>query len=290
LRLSYGSARFLNLISSGPLLKMETIYTMFGEKCIFDCAYCTQSKNSRSSEDLLSRVRWPEFEMGKIICAIERSDEVKRICLQVVSSSSSTDEAFEFLRNVRKFNIPISASVRISTFEEAKMWFDRGIERLGMATDVVDEKLYSAFRGGSFSRHIELLEMIAKNFPHRLTTHIIVGLGESEKAIVEFIQKMYDIGVGVGLFAFTPVKGTKLETHPAPSLESYRRIQLSHHLIKNNLSRAEHFEFSERGEIIGYGFDLVEIPKEVFQTSGCPNCTRPYYNEKPGKEVYNFFS
>ncbi len=290
MRLSYGSARFLNLISSGPLLNMETIYTMFGERCTFDCAYCTQSRTSKASGALLSRVIWPEFEMGKIVDSVERSHGVKRICLQVVSSKSSKEEAFDFIDRIKKFGIPISASVRITSFDEAQLWFDRGIERLGMATDVVNEKFYELYRGGSFKKHVELLEKVSKAFQHRITTHVIVGLGESEKETVEFIQQMHDIGVSIGLFAFTPVKGTKLEDRKDPPFESYRRIQISHYLIKNDLLRANNFKFSEEGVIVGYGIDLIDIPKEAFQTSGCPNCTRPYYNEKPGKELYNFFS
>jgi biotin synthase len=25
-----------------------------------------------------------------------------------------------------------------------------------------------------------------------------------------------------------------------------------------------------------------------FQTSGCPDCNRPFYNEKPGGPIYNY--
>jgi biotin synthase len=27
---------------------------------------------------------------------------------------------------------------------------------------------------------------------------------------------------------------------------------------------------------------------EPFQTSGCPNCNRPFYNEQPGGPMYNY--
>jgi len=27
---------------------------------------------------------------------------------------------------------------------------------------------------------------------------------------------------------------------------------------------------------------------EPFQTSGCTGCNRPYYNETPGEELYNY--
>ena len=91
MRISYGSARFLELVKSGPKLGMQTIYTMFGERCRFDCAYCAQARTSFTPEKMLSRVVWPKFDMGDIVEAIEKYNEkIKRICLQVVSIRKST--------------------------------------------------------------------------------------------------------------------------------------------------------------------------------------------------------
>ena len=27
---------------------------------------------------------------------------------------------------------------------------------------------------------------------------------------------------------------------------------------------------------------------QAFQTSGCPGCNRPYYNERPGRTMFNY--
>ncbi len=290
MRISYGSARFLELVKSGPKLDMQTIYTMFGERCIFDCAYCAQARTSFTSEKMLSRVVWPKFDMGDIVEAIEKYNEkIKRICLQVVSSERARDEAFEFLKRVKRLKIPISASVRVFSIEEAKRWFENGIERLGVATDVISKKFYAKYRGGDLGSHLNLLKELAETFPNRITTHAIVGLGESEKEMAEFFQKMHEWQITVGLFAFTPLKGTKLERHPKPSMDTYRRVQVARYLIENEISTVSNFSFSEKGEIIDYGMKIDNISPRAFLTSGCPNCTRPYYNEDPREELYNFF-
>ena len=290
MRLSYGSARFLELVKSGPKLEMKTVYTMFGERCKFDCAYCAQAKTSFTPEKMLSRVVWPKFVMGDIVEAIEKYHEkIKRICLQVVSSDSAQTEAFEFLKKIKNLKIPTSASVRVFSVEEAKTWFDNGVERLGVATDVVSEEFYTEYRGGNLKAQLQLLEKLSRAFPHHITTHAIAGLGETEKEMVEFIQKMHDWHITVGLFAFTPLKGTKLENHPKPTMESYRRIQVARYVIENDLSSVKDFSFTQEGEIVDYGIDVENIPEKAFLTSGCPNCTRPYYNEDPREELYNFF-
>ncbi|MDD5689063.1 MAG: hypothetical protein PHQ76_02140, partial [Caldisericia bacterium] len=55
-------------------------------------------------------------------------------------------------------------------------------------------------------------------------------------------------------------------------------------------------EFNSSGELIKFNVkngDLGKFEKLIksgkpFLTSGCDNCTRPYYNDSPGKELYNF--
>ncbi len=64
-----------------------------------------------------------------------------------------------------------------------------------------------------------------------VSTHIIVGLGETEKEVTQVIQRCVDMGVLPALFAFTPIRGTALEGNSPPSLESYRRVQLARYLI-----------------------------------------------------------
>jgi biotin synthase len=52
-------------------------------------------------------------------------------------------------------------------------------------------------------------------------------------------------------------------------------------------------QFNEEGDVSGFGVDkqtLSQIARtsEAFRTSGCPDCNRPYYNEKPSGPMYNY--
>jgi len=126
-----------------------------------------------------------------------------------------------------------------------------------------------------------------------VSTHLIAGLGESERDIIQTIQWCVDIGVYPSLFAFTPMAGTSLEKHPPPPLSYYRKLQVAHFLITKRKTPYENMRFSEDGRLIDFG-----VPKEVVQrvirsgrpflTSGCPGCNRPYYNERPGGPIYNY--
>jgi biotin synthase len=126
-----------------------------------------------------------------------------------------------------------------------------------------------------------------------VSTHLIVGLGEIEREMVEIIQQCVDMGVLPALFAFTPIPGTTLENYSQPTVPQYRRIQLARHLIFRGVSSYENMSFGEEGCISDFGVDKDILIKtiqagEPFLTSGCPNCNRPYYNEKPSGPIYNY--
>ena len=126
-----------------------------------------------------------------------------------------------------------------------------------------------------------------------VSTHVIVGLGETEREAVQIIQRCVDMGVLPALFAFTPVRGTALEKNSPPPLESYRRVQLGRFLIVKALARAEGMVFDDDGRILDFGLTKKTLEETVrsgepFLTSGCLDCNRPFYNEKPGGPIYNY--
>jgi biotin synthase len=126
-----------------------------------------------------------------------------------------------------------------------------------------------------------------------VSTHLIVGLGETEKEAAIAVQECVDLGVLPALFAFTPVRGTALACNPQPVLDVYRRVQVARHLIVNALARVEDMRFNSEGRIADFGVSKTVLLSVVesgrpFLTSGCPDCNRPFYNEKPGGPLYNF--
>jgi biotin synthase len=126
-----------------------------------------------------------------------------------------------------------------------------------------------------------------------VSTHLIIGLGETEKEALCLIQDCVDLGVLPALFAFTPVKGTAMAECSRPTLEKYRRVQLARYVIVNELARFEDMSFNEEGELVGFGLGKDTLNRLVetgfpFLTSGCQNCNRPFYNEKPGGPLFNY--
>ncbi len=291
IRVATGTAGVLGLAN----IKMDTSPTvahfMTPGRCIFDCKFCTQAKTSDADQSLLSRISWPEFEEKDVFTALkERQDRFKRVCLQVVHSEDHED----FLGYVRKIKdvcaLPISVDLKADDIGTVRKTFEAGADVVGLPIDVANPKIYPEIKEGSFFLQMYLIKQAAKEFRNKISTHLMIGLGESEKDAVYVIKEMHKVGVTTALFAFTPIKGTSLEKMKQPAIEHYRRIQMARFLIYNDF--ITNMIFDENGRITSFGFKFEELKDKIqlsaFQTSGCPGCNRPYYNERPGGTLYNY--
>ena len=126
--------------------------------------------------------------------------------------------------------------------------------------------------------------------------HLIVGLGETEKQMIEVIQKANDMGVKTHLFSFFPEEGSQMEEWIQPPYGQYRRVQLARYLINEGLGNTDEMKFNEKGQLIEFGRDVEDLSQfaEAFMTSGCAGhdgrvaCNRPYGNERPSRPIRNY--
>ncbi len=287
-RVSYGTAIAMGLIRAKLLARPTTAYLMtyWPGRCKNDCAFCAQARSSRANLDRLSRVTWPAFELEKVVQALPNG-RFGRICLQTIDYPRMLDDVLALLGAFKPLNLPVSVSITPVSRETLEEFRELGVDYVGVGLDVASERLFSEIKPDfewdemwDFAgRVVDVLG------PRKALIHVIVGLGETDRELVEVFERAYAIGADVSLFAFTPLKGTRLENLEPPSIERYRKVQLARWLVEKGLSDRIIFD----GDSIE-GFDLagIEVPPAVFATHGCPACNRPYYNERPKKEPYNF--
>ncbi|MHB1652151.1 MAG: radical SAM protein [Desulfitobacteriaceae bacterium] len=297
MRCSLGTAKVLGLKRVKVDALPTTAYLMVGERCRFDCAFCAQARESTARADLLSRVSWPAYSPKEIIGGLSKGDTreiLQRICFQVVQDNATLLETKELVQEIRRnSDLPVCVSAGPKSLEEVGELLELGVEHVSIALDAATPEVYDEVKDGSWQQRYALLAMAAMKYPGHMATHLIVGLGESERDMVLCIQDLYDKGVTVALFAFTPIRGTRLELSKPPEMSHYRRVQAAHYLIRRNLARADQFVFHS-GKLLDFGILRSELKAyladgEAFRTSGCDGCNRPYYNEVPGhKELYNY--
>jgi len=165
---------------------------MVEEHCSFNCLYCAQARESKANFENLSRVTWPKEKFGTVLDAlIMHKKEYKRICFQVVNGKNYYEHLIEFLKAIKEanINVPISVSIRESNKERIKELFSLGVERIGLSIDVVSKENFSEIRGGNYEETFKNIISFAKEFENKTTTHIIVGLKETDYELVNAMKE-----------------------------------------------------------------------------------------------------
>ena len=291
IRLSIGSAVSLGLRTAKMEAAPTTLYTLLGETCLGACRFCTQARRSDADRHLLSRVIWPEFELPAVLESLQADDHVRRVCIQTLLYP---DLLADLLATVRQLKATSDAPLSICMNPVDKEWLvalkDAGVERVGVGLDCATKALFNQMKPGfSWNCYMQFIDETIEVFGVG-SVHLIAGLGETDKELVGAFQTFHDKGCGIALFAFTPVRGTQLDLAP-PLLERYRALQLARYLIVNNQARVEDMAFDE-GKLASINVDPAMLDRALesgtpFRTSGCPNCNRPMYNERPGGDLYN---
>jgi biotin synthase-related radical SAM superfamily protein len=270
-----------------------------------NCGFCSQARDSKGRADMLSRVTWPVFAVREVLSKLETAAQrriVKRVCIQTLNYPAVLKELLALVKELKRMRVDIPVSVSYQPLNKEGMVKLRqaGVDRISIALDATTEDVFKRVKGNlaggpyNWSRqHDALLEATEVFGRGKVSTHLIVGLGETEKEMIESIQWCMDNGICPALFSFTPVPGTSLEHCTSPALGHYRRIQLARHLIVGGKVRINEMSFDVKGSIIDFGVSQVELNRAIqtgcpFVTSGCPDCNRPYYNEKPGGPLFNY--
>ena len=305
-RVSVGSAIVLGLIHGRLDVEPTTIYllTYYSGKCSANCGFCPQAKTSKSRSDMLSRVTWPTFSTEQFMSKIETEGEkptVKRLCIQALNYPRVFNDVFALAKEIRsRADVPLSISCQPFNLKQMKLLKEAGVDRISIALDAATKELFGRAKGPLTSSPytweaqretlMKAVQVLGKN---HVCTHLIVGLGETEKEIIRTIQWCEDLGVTPSLFAFTPILGTALEALSQPSVSTYRRVQLARYLIVYKEARFESMKFDDEDRLVDYGVSENRVQRVIetgnpFLTSGCPGCNRPYYNERPGGPLYNY--
>ncbi|MCW3996545.1 MAG: radical SAM protein [Candidatus Bathyarchaeota archaeon] len=306
IRVSLGTAIVFGLIEGKLDVQPTTAYLMTYKmgKCMANCGFCPQAKGSKSSTELLSRINWPTFPTAPVILTLLESvkqKKIKRVCIQALNYPDVFAHLEALVKEIKKGSaVPVSVSCQPHNTKDIERLAEAGVDRLGIALDAATEALFEKIKGAqagnaySWEMQLHLLSQALVVFGEgNVSTHVIVGLGETEQEVINLIQRCVDLGVLPALFAFTPIRGTALQARIPPPVESYRRVQLARHLIVNRQARCSDMLFDAEGKLTSFGLtkeflEPIIISGLPFQTSGCPDCNRPFYNERPSGPFYNY--
>ncbi len=283
------------------VLSTGFIMTYTKNKCMANCAFCPQARESHGRADMLSRITWPDYPFSIVLQRIvEKHKKFSRFCIQTINYPTVIEDSIEIISNLRaKTKKPISIAIHAITIDDMKRLKEAGATNISIPLDGATEEVFERIKGSKtgspyrWASHNKAIDDALKVFGiNNVSTHIIVGLGETEQDVVKLIDQMYNKGVRVALFAFTPIRGTALEKMSQPDLGSYRRIQLIRYLLERKYISYSNISFTN-GKIANIDINLEKLYHALkvgqpFRVSGCPGCNRPYYNERPLGPMYNY--
>lgn len=195
--------------------------------CAGNCGYCGLSMRRPGTYEDKSfiRVEWTAYKLTDIMERIsENVDRVKRICLSMITNKRARKDTWEITKTLRQdLDIPISllSSPTILDKSDLYRFKENGADMIGIAVDCATPHLFEKIRGKTvkgphkwekyWKYYEEALEIFGKR---KAGVHLIVGLGETEREMIETIQKAYDMGGCTHLFSFFPECNSLLSQHP----------------------------------------------------------------------------
>jgi len=304
---------FPNTFRRNSYLRGLNTLVTYDQPCVARCAYCglNRAREVDETDRTFIRVQWPTYAVDDIIARLkDDGGRLRRVCVGMITHPRAFDDMNTIIHRFHaEVGRPISALVSPTAIRDPRRLVatrDAGADTATVAVDAATPELFDLHRGSGvrgphrWELYWETLAEIGRIFgPGKSGIHLVVGLGETEKQMVEAIQRAHDLGAETHLFSFFPEAGTALDVHPQPSYGHYRRVQLARYLINRGAARCEQMSFDQQGRILEFGVDPVGLEESIhygepFMTSGCPGadgrvaCNRPFGNEKAGRPIRNY--
>lgn len=283
----------------------------YSEGCRANCAYCGLARHREESRDYADRnfirVDWPTARYDEVIEHVRAGagkGQFQRMCISMITHPNSDADTFVLLKKwvAALPHIPVSILSNPTTMEKADLIELKrlGAEIFTVALDAVTPAIFERTRGKTvdsphrWEQYWQAIEWAAEVFgPERFGAHLICGMGETERELLEVCQRIKDLGGHNHLFAFFPEQGSLMEDWPAADRGQWRRAQLARFIIDYAGGRIEHMAFDAQGRLADFGLPKSELNALIqsgkpFQTSGCPGkendvsaCNRPYGDSTP---------
>ncbi len=291
---SSGTAAVLGLSQNRTDTLPTTAYLLLGENCRNFCSFCPRGGHNKERSRYLSRVTWPRFSWEEVfprLISACQAGLLARVCFQVTDAPGNHKQLIAYGKKLAEEGVAVNTSSVIHSEKEGQELLGAGFARITLALDAASPDIFARVKGDRWQKTWELLFRLNAQYPQRVGTHLIAGLGEHPQEMFKVLFKLIREKIEVGLFAFTPVRGTPLAGYPPPPLKYYRQVQLARELFQAGKIELQDLSFQEN-KLRDWGLSPLEMARAIrpqfFQTPGCLHCNRPYYNERPGGIIYNY--
>lgn len=175
----------------------DQTYITISEQCIYDCKFCSVPKFQGKIKTL--------HQVLEIVENAYNDGKLKTIAFTsgvATTPENEIDRVVEYVKAVAKYHVPIGVAV-YPTKDSSKRLKDAGVTEVKYNVETMDRKIFERIctgrKGDSLDFILASLRDAVKVFgKNRVTSNIIIGLGETDECVrkgVEYLAKMGVIAV-----------------------------------------------------------------------------------------------
>ena len=179
----------------------------YEEGCSGRCHFCGLSRSRQKSPkgNTFIRVDWPLYSLEEIVARSKTKDQIHRVCISMITHPKALEDTLyvirEFKRETTLFISVLITPTLIREKSALEAMKAAGADRVGIAIDAATPELFDQLRGKGvggphrWDHYWDVVKMSVDVFgKYYVGIHLIVGLGETEKEMVEAIQIGQDLG------------------------------------------------------------------------------------------------
>ncbi len=295
-RVSIGSLARLNIVDLRLDYPPSTLYLLQYSPtgCLGRCSFCSQSIVNRVSKKYLSRITWYPVKLSLLtIKLIEKQRFFDRICLQTILKDNFINEVIDIVNYMRDHGIENSFSIASTPVHPLflEKLYSLNVDYFGIGLDATTPKLFrETGKPYSWETYMWFIREALKIFGERhVYIHLIIGLGENPGELYGLMKRLIDMGCDIALFPYTSFEKS---FNPITGLSYYRSAQIIRYFLLKEYRL--HEILNDKGfireEFLRNIIEEIDKYYEIFLTTGCPGCNRPYYTENPRGPFYNLYS
>lgn len=173
--------------------------------CIFRCSFCSCGKEKSINMKLESSIKTLEKIKDRIDAIAITSGIHKSI-------KRTNEDLIIWLKEMKKFNLPIGIETIVSEEKEIEEFFGWGAEEIKINIQAANEQIYRKIGAPlSYNRVIEMLGYAVDTFGKgKVSSNLICGLGEKKEHVVRRLEELCSMGISVNLRFLRPQKDLPL--------------------------------------------------------------------------------
>ena len=175
----------------------------YPEGCYANCSYCglARERPGLAQDNTFIRVGWPVYATDLVAERIAgHRSEIGRVCISQVQDQRAYRDLVDIAERIcSRCDVPISALVMATLLDEGRLARiqQAGDDIVGVGLDAASEKVFGRTRGRgvrgphSWSQHWQILQTARRLYgPYKVNAHLIVGLGETDRELIEIFFRL----------------------------------------------------------------------------------------------------